>query len=353
MTFYQELQLSQAGSKSYIASFEQPRDRWIHIGIYFFKIILNIAFCTAFIASFCLLFGAANSIAGLSVLLCVMVFRCADLGIRPTHGAACIFLLYAILAVGPKLSCMLPAGWAFGTNALFLLLLLVLGCHNVLMFNHSTLVLAYLLLLGNDVSGAQYEKRLLGLLAGAVLTAAVYYRNHRKKSYKRTFQSLFREFRLPSARTQWQLRFALTISSAMLIASLLGIPKAMWIGIAAMSVCMPFPDDMAKRVKFRAPGNILGCILFLAAYFLLPEGSVSYLGILGGIGTGLSATYGWQTTFNAFSALSMAVPALGLPGAVLLRIFGNVFGSVYAWTFAHVFRPIITSLCRIYSLASS
>ena len=139
----------------------------------------------------------------------------------------------------------------------------------------------------------------------------------------------------------------------MLIASLLGIPKAMWIGIAAMSVCMPFPDDMTKRVKFRAPGNILGCILFLAAYFLLPEGSVSYLGILGGIGTGLSATYGWQTTFNAFSALSMAVPALGLPGAVLLRVFGNVFGSVYTWIFAHVFRPLITCLCRIYSLASS
>ena len=50
MTFYQELQLNQAGSKSYIASFKDPKEKWRHIGIYLFKIFLNIAFCTAFIA---------------------------------------------------------------------------------------------------------------------------------------------------------------------------------------------------------------------------------------------------------------------------------------------------------------
>ena len=28
MNFYQELQLNQAGSKSYIASFKNPKDKW-------------------------------------------------------------------------------------------------------------------------------------------------------------------------------------------------------------------------------------------------------------------------------------------------------------------------------------
>lgn len=104
MTFYQELQLNQAGSKSYISSLVTPRDKWKHTGIYLFKIFLNIAFCTAFIAAFCALFGAENSSAGLSVLLCVMVFRCADLGIRTSHGAGDIIIVFAILAAGPKLS---------------------------------------------------------------------------------------------------------------------------------------------------------------------------------------------------------------------------------------------------------
>lgn len=347
MTFYQELQLNQAGSKSYISSQKTPKDKWKHTGIYLFKILLNIAFCTAFIAAFCAIFGSQNSSAGLAVLLSILVFRQADLGIRATHGACSILLVFGILAIGPKLSNLLPAGWAFCANTVFIMLIMLLGCHNVLMSNHSTLVLAYLLLQGYDVSGEMYHKRLLGLFVGALMTAVIYYRNHRKKYYKRTFKSLFTEFNLSSARTQWQLRFTLTISSVMLIASLLGISKTMWVGIAAMSVCVPFRNDMADRIKYRAPGNLLGSILFVAAYFLLPEGSVSYMGILGGIGTGLSATYGWQTIFNAFSALAIAVPSFGLPYAIFLRIFNNLFGSVYAWLFERIFDPLLSALTNI------
>lgn len=70
------------------------------------------------------------------------------------------------------------------------------------MYNHSTLVLAYLLLQGYNVTGEMFNKRLAGLFIGALLTAAVYYHNHRKKTYKRTFKSLFKEFDLSSARTK-------------------------------------------------------------------------------------------------------------------------------------------------------
>ena len=353
MTFYQELQLNQAGSKSYIASFKNPKDKIKHTGIYLFKILLTVSFCTVFIALFCALFGNSNSIAGLAVLLSVMVFRNVDLGIRTSHGVVNIFIVFAILAAGPAISNQLPTGWAFLSNSIFIMLLMVLGCHNVIMYNHSTLVLAYLLLRGYNVTGEMFNKRLAGLFIGALLTAAVYYHNHRKKTYKRTFKSLFKEFDLSSARTKWQLRFTLTISSAMLIASLLDIPKPMWIGIAAMSVCVPFRSDTGYRVKYRAPGNILGSIIFLTAYFILPEGSVAYMGIIGGIGTGLSASYGWQTVFNAFSSLSTAVPVLGLQHAVLLRIFNNVFGSVYTWLFDRVFEPVLSTLINIVNFINS
>lgn len=347
MTFYQELQLNQAGSKSYIASFQNPKDRLKHTGIYLFKILLNIAFCIGFIAIFSMLFGTENSVVGLAVLLSIMVFRCADLGIRAPHGVLDIFIVFGILAVGPKVSNLLPAGWAFGANIIFIMLLLLLGCHNVIMYNHSTLILAYLLLQGYDVSGEVYNKRLAGLFVGAVITASVFYRNHRKKIYKRTFKSLFQEFDLSSARTRWQLRFAFTISSVLLIADLLGIPKAMWMGIAAMSVCVPFRKDIEYRVKYRAPANILGSIIFLVVYWLLPKEAVSYMGILSGIGTGLSATYGWQTVFNAFGSLVVAVPAFGLPSAILLRIFNNIFGSVYTWLFERIFEPILSAVTNI------
>ena len=116
MTFYQELQLNQAGSKAYIASFQDPREKLKHIGIYIFKIILNIAFSVAFITGFTLLFGPENGITGLVVLLCVQLFRFSDLGIRASHGAAGILILFGIFAVGPKLASLVPTGWAFCVN---------------------------------------------------------------------------------------------------------------------------------------------------------------------------------------------------------------------------------------------
>ena len=50
----------------------------------------------------------------------------------------------------------------------------------------------------------------------------------------------FREFNIHSARNNWYLKLTLTVSTAMLIINLLNIPRAMWVGIACMSVCVPF-----------------------------------------------------------------------------------------------------------------
>ncbi len=104
MTFYQELQLNQAGSKNYIASFKNPKEKLKHIGIYLFKIIITIVFCILFITLFSMLFGGDNSLAGLAVLLSIMAFRFSDFGIHTSHAICCVFMVFGILAVGPKIS---------------------------------------------------------------------------------------------------------------------------------------------------------------------------------------------------------------------------------------------------------
>lgn len=341
MTFYQELQLNQSGSKTYIASFKDTKEKIKHIAIYLFKIIINVAFSSAFIMLFSILFGKSNSIAGLAVLLNIMAFRFTDFGIKISHSVFCMFAVFGILAAGPKISNLLPACWAFCVNTVCILLLMILGSHNIVMFNHSTLVLSYLLLMGYDVSGHAYKMRLLGLLAGAVITSVVLYHNHNKIKYKRSLKSIFQEFRLSSTRTRWQIRLTLGVSSILLIADLIGIPKAYWMGIAAMSVTFPFKTEITNRVKFRALGNLLGSILFLAVYFVLPESWHGFIGIIGGIGTGLSVHYGWQTAFNSMSAISIAASAFGMKYAILLRIFNNVFSAIYILLFYFVFEFVV------------
>ena len=129
----------------------------------------------------------------------------------------------------------------------------------------------------------------------------------------------------------------LCVPIVLCIAELCNMPRAMWAGIAAMSAILPFMEDMHYRVRKRIVGNIAGVICFTVLYFLLPSSIYAYIGILGGIGVGFSAQYGWQAVFNTFGALAIAAESYGLKGAVSLRVIQNVFGVVFALAFCAVF----------------
>ena len=75
MTFYQELQLNQAGSKNLLKKSETLKEKLYHMWVYLVKIAVTMAFCFFFVSIFSILFGNENSIVGVVVLLCLMVFR--------------------------------------------------------------------------------------------------------------------------------------------------------------------------------------------------------------------------------------------------------------------------------------
>lgn len=342
LSFYQELQLNQAGSKALIRACQTKKELCIHTLIYIFKILLTLLFCTTFVVLYTTLFGPENSITGVVVLLFVMVFRKADLGIKASHASLLMLVIFGILAIGPRLSNMVIPGFSFLINIICILLLAILGCHNIIMFNHATLVLSYLLLLGNDVTGQSYILRIYGLLLGGIITAFILYHNHYKIAYKRNILDLFREFNLNSVRTRWQFRLALGVSSAMFLAQLFHFPRIMWIGFAAMSVLQPFSNDVKQRAKHRIPGTLGGSLLFFILCMILPEQYYSFIGILGGFCLGFCATYGWQTVFNAFGALSTVVGLYGVTGAVFLRIISNVYGVLFSVLFDKLFNFILS-----------
>ena len=174
MTFYQELQLSSVGSKQLIKNTADPKEKRRHILIYNFKVYLVMAFCVAVVTLYTNLTGSGNSVVGVTVLLAVLVLRQADFGIKTTHGLVSIMGIFAILMIAPRFANTLNPIGAFAVNTAAILLLMILGCHNVIMYNHSTFVLGYLLLLGYDVTGAEYIKRVEGLAVGMVLCMIIF-----------------------------------------------------------------------------------------------------------------------------------------------------------------------------------
>ena len=328
MTFYQELQLSSVASKQLIKATEDKKERYRHILIYNFKVYLVMAFCVAVVSLYSHFTGNNNSVVGVTVLLAVLVLRQADFGIRTTHGLASIVGIFGILIAGPKLSNMVSPVPAFFINIVCILLLMILGCHNVIMYNHSTFVLGYLLLQGYDVTGQEYLYRVAGLLVGMVLCMAIFYKNQKNRPYRRSFLDLFREFNITPQETDGTSSF-ISCFQCNVIYVIAWTSESNVGGIASMSVCLPFPDDCKERAGKRAAFNIVGCLLFVILYLVLPESMYPYIGMIGGIGVGYSAGYAWQTAFNTFGALSIASGLFGMPYAVALRIGANVFGAAY------------------------
>lgn len=341
MTFYQELQLNQAGSKGIIRNSESRREKLYHIGVYLTKIAITLLFCFAFVAGYSTLFGSDNSVVGVVVLLCLMVFRNADFGVNAKESIGVLGVFFLILIIGPHAANQTGASTGLGINIVSLLAMMLLGCHNPLMSNQSTIVLGYLLLYGYDVTGNSYRFRIIGLAVGCILTTIVFYRNHADRTYKRRLKDVLAEFRMDSLRSRWQICLVLCVPVVIFISEICHLPRAMWAGIAAMSAIVPFMSDMKVRVRDRIIGNIAGGICFLLLYFLLPSSIYTYIGIIGGIGVGFSVKYGWQAVFNTFGALAIATETFGLKEAIHLRIFQNVFGVIFALVFCALFNLIL------------
>ena len=262
MTFYQELQVNQAGSKKIIRESASQREKLYHIAVYLTKIAITVAFCFIFVSLYSLGFGADNSIVGVVVLLYLLVFRSAHLCIRTGQSTLLLAGFFGIMAVGPHAANLAgPVGGLF-INAAAIALLILFGCHEPRMFNQSTLVLGYLLLYGYDVSGHAYQMRLFGLAVGALLVCAVFYGNHRGNAYELCAGDILPAFDLRHPRSKWQLCQIICVPLVLFLAELSGMPRAMWAGIAAMSAILPAMDDMRYRVRWRIIGNIAGVCCF-------------------------------------------------------------------------------------------
>ncbi len=333
MTFYEELQLNQAASKKIIKESKSGKEKFRHILIYLFKIIITLAFCMAFVLVFSLLFGNNNSTVGVIVLLNVLVFRNVDLEVHIHQAIVSLLVIFLVFAFGPHFAHIDNIFISTSIHVLCILTLMILGCHNIKMSNHSTLVLSYLLLYGYDVSGAAYVKRLVGIALGALLVCLVYYHKHHKKVYETRFKDLFHAFSIKTPRTQWQLLITLSVSSALFFAECFHLLRIVWVAIATMSILVPYRYHIKERLKQRLFGNILGIIIFFVIYYCFPDYIYHNIGIVGGIGVGLSATYGWQSVFNSFGALAIGTNLFGITEALVFRLVDTVFGVLYGFVF--------------------
>ena len=340
MELYDELQLNQAGSKKLIKECTSIQNKLIHFAIYLFKILLTVTFCFVFVTVYSLVFANENSIVGVVVLLYLLVFRNANFTVRTNQSIMLFILFFSIMIVMPHLASHTSPLLGLLINGISISLFVILGCHEPRFYNQSTLVLSYLLLYGYPVSGTLYQKRVLGLIVGCALICLVFYFKNRHKDYPETIVSMLQAFNLKSSRSKWQLCQIGCVTLTLFVLESLGIHRAMWGAIAAMSIITPDLHLIKSRAIGRIVGNIAGILVFSLLYYTLPPSIYTYIGVLGGIGVGLSATYAFQAIFNTFGALAIATTSFGFYHALGLRLFTNVFAVLIALLFCFTFYTI-------------
>ena len=330
MTFYEAMQLGANGLKPIIKNTEDKKLRRKYISALIIKDFLCVLFCMVIVTSFNRIFGEDNSIVGVVTVILLLTFRFSNLNFNVKQSAIALFGIFIIYIISPYFASISNPIIGSIINFFSIMIIIILSCHRVELANQSTLVLSYLLLYGYEVNDFKgYINRIFGLILGGIIVSGIFYYKQRKNKFENKFITIIKDISINDNRTKWQIKLALGICSAMLIGEILNLPRTIWIGFSCMSILQPTAEKLEFRYKKRPIYVVLGSIMFGIVYLVLPKEYIGYIGLIGGLMVGVSATYEWQTVFNCFGGLAAAIPLLGLGGAIILRIINNIFGAVY------------------------
>ena len=292
-----------------------------------------LAFAIFYIATFVKLFGDVNSSVAVSSFCMLLGIRFVNYGYQLSDSIFALGGVLLIMLLGSMFFQYLPLPWFFIAHSLSLLFILMTTTAQPTFGNGGLYTFSYIFITGNPVSASQFSNRLVAMALVWFLLAVVLWRNHHQQPLKRRLHHVLTNFSWHSDTSHWQLRLALGVSTALTVAQLLQLHRAVWLGFACMSILLPQNPHYAKRVGARLTGVIIGSSLFIISLALVPDAWAFILAPLAGFGLGLTDNYFYHSVLNCFGALSIATSLFGTVPAGELRIFNNFLGILVAVIF--------------------
>ena len=341
MNFYQAMQLDVSVCKGKIRNAANPSERHKLIAALIVKDILCVLFAVVFISILNFLFGDENSSAAVVIFCILLTVRFVDFGYCLKSSLINFFIVFVLLTFSPCIAQSVNPAWGFLINFLSIGFIVISACHEPLYGGAGLYLFAYMFLYGNPVGGHLLVLRVFEMLLGCLLCGIIFYINHRKKDYGKTFSQIVKDFSLFDPLGKWQFQVTLGLSLGILVGELLQVDRIMWVGCACLTVLSQYGERPNKRAFQRLGGVVAGGVLFGIVYQLLPASAHSYLGIYSGLLLGLCAAYHWKTLLNCFGALLMATNIFGVKSAIILRIINNIIGCCFGVLFYYVYNFIV------------
>ncbi|MBC8560595.1 FUSC family protein [Clostridiaceae bacterium NSJ-33] len=292
------------------------KEQFKHTGKLVFENAVRFVFSLAFIFLYQTLFGAGDILAGVAISVGITMFPVCPPGIRPTKMAGIIVLLYAGAGIAAQCSALSP--WlAFPIQFLFITVVMSLCTEPIGTKLYINFLLTFVFCQATLVTPQQFPKRLLGLIAGGALVAAISLIWWRRKGLDENRRAIKEQILLSWHNPGFILRMAMGISIAVLIGSLLGLKKPLWISIVAMSLTQPVFRETWVRIKHRALGTFIGIGVFIIVFRILVPQQYSMLVImLMGYLSYFAPEYKHKQMVNAVNALNASLVLLDTTTAI-------------------------------------
>lgn len=287
----------------------------------------------AFVTIYGAVFGSSNSLIGVCAITAMIMFVDVHLSLKLNEAIITTILSFVFMGVSTQIASINPfLGLIINFISIFIVSYLVTNTMETKAY--LPFMLCYVFIEGTPITWSKLPTRLLALFVGGGLIALVYYFSHRKKddSDHMNISEMIKTMDKNTLQFNFSLRMALSVSIAMLLGSLLGFQKSMWISITAMSITQPHFDDTKTRVKERFFGTLIGSAIFVLIFvYLVPEQfSNIVLFVLSYIYTFIKE-YKIKMIFTTMSSLGAAM-ILFQPGvSVPMRISFIVVGICIAF----------------------
>lgn len=286
--------------------------------------------CMAIVLSFGQIFGTDNTYIGISLAMALLTYRYIDIGISPKPAAFFLFCLFLLIGFASWAN-QLGVWISIPINFLTVYILMIGTTMPLIQKAYIPLVLCFIFVQGNQVTGPAAIRRMAAFLFVGILVSVCYYGFHRRQPHKRTLRDVAREAVRFSTRSQFALRMAAGLAMAMFIGGVFDSKRPMWISIVTYAVTQPFFTDTLTRVTHRALGCVAGAICFgvLFGYFIDPKYSAMIMLVCGFLSS-VPSHYGVQQIFVTINALGAAMILLDTSQSILLRLLFLGLGIVIA-----------------------
>ncbi len=235
MNFYQAMQLDVSVCKGKIRNAANPSERHKLIAALIVKDILCVLFAVVFISILNFLFGDENSSAAVVIFCILLTVRFVDFGYCLKSSLINFFIVFVLLTFSPCIAQSVNPAWGFLINFLSIGFIVISACHEPLYGGAGLYLFAYMFLYGNPVGGHLLVLRVFEMLLGCLLCGIIFYINHRKKDYGKTFSQIVKDFSLFDPLGKWQFQVTLGLSLGILVGELLQVDRIMWVGCACLT----------------------------------------------------------------------------------------------------------------------